>query len=410
MRTASPDAALVVGIEDYIFAPDIPGAKQNAGDWWRYFRSRNIPFENTQLLTSHEGTKESILNAAQKAAEKVQAGGTLWFVFIGHGAASMDGETGLLVGSDAQQNPQSLESRSVRQNDLDDIFSRSNAARIVIILDACFSGRTPGGGMLIPGLQPLVRPAQMAQGGRIVRLTAAAADEYAGPLPFGNRPAFSYLLLGALRGWADANRDGNVDAAEAISYARNVLNVLEKGRTQTPELLTAMDKDSLILSSGVNEAGPNLDAILLSNTTTNDNTLHTSPAAASAGQDADAQSADKNGKKIYFGAVSTAAGGVALALGTYWIVQYAKEPQVYDSRTQQYVGNAHDRQKWKLGAGIPLDIIGAGLVISGIVTLTSALSPSAAPTASAQNKTISDVSWAVMPTADGLNASVGFKF
>ena len=84
----------------------------------------------------------------------------------------------------------------------------------------------------------------------------------------------------------------------------------------TTELLTAMDKDNLILSSGVNEAGPNLDAILLSNTNTNDNTLNTSPAAASAGQDADTQSADKNGKKIYLGAASVAAGGVALAFGT----------------------------------------------------------------------------------------------
>ena len=45
------DAALVVGIEDYAFVGDIHGARQNAEDWWSYFRKsrgmqgKNLPIE-----------------------------------------------------------------------------------------------------------------------------------------------------------------------------------------------------------------------------------------------------------------------------------------------------------------------------------------------------------------------------
>ena len=38
----------------------------------------------------------------------------------------------------------------------------------------------------------------------------SASDSFAGPLPGGGRPAFSYLMLGALRGWADEDGDREI--------------------------------------------------------------------------------------------------------------------------------------------------------------------------------------------------------
>jgi hypothetical protein len=47
-------------------------------------------------------------------------------------------------------------------------------------------------------------------------LSAGKGDQFAGPLPGLGRPAFSWLVLGALRGWGDADRDGTVTAREAV--------------------------------------------------------------------------------------------------------------------------------------------------------------------------------------------------
>ena len=46
-------------------------------------------------------------------AARVKPGGTLWIVFIGHGAPSRGGDDGVLVGWDAQQDADSLYARSL---------------------------------------------------------------------------------------------------------------------------------------------------------------------------------------------------------------------------------------------------------------------------------------------------------
>ena len=99
----SADAAVIVGIEDYTFVEDIPGAVRNAQDWYTYLRqARQVPPANIRLLRDAEATDVQIQQALRDALQQVKPGGTLWFVFIGHGAPAADGG-GLLVGVDAQR-------------------------------------------------------------------------------------------------------------------------------------------------------------------------------------------------------------------------------------------------------------------------------------------------------------------
>ena len=53
--------------------------------------------------------------AAENAANAVGKKGSLWFVFVGHGAASPDGKDGLLIGFDAQQRARSITARSLKR-------------------------------------------------------------------------------------------------------------------------------------------------------------------------------------------------------------------------------------------------------------------------------------------------------
>lgn len=230
----SRDAAVVVGISDYDKLPDIEGAADNASDWYLWLKkSRKVPV--VKLLRDGEATRDTILAAAADAARLSKDGGTTWFVFIGHGAPAPDGTDGVLVGADARQAADSMYARSVYRNELSQVLSQG-AGTPLLILDSCFSGQTPGGQALLPGLQPLV-PAYAWKSTGATVLTAARGDQFAGALPGAARPAFSYLLLGALRGWGDVNGDRRVSASEAVDWVSDTLLEIVNDHRQEPMTL-----------------------------------------------------------------------------------------------------------------------------------------------------------------------------
>ena len=250
----SKDAALVIGIEDYAFAQDLPGARENALAWVRWLqKTRGVPV--VKPLLDNQATKEEILTAAGQVAGMVKPGGRLWVVYIGHGAPARTGEDGLLIGVDAMQTASSLESRGLPQKALlSAIQSKlSPEAETVLVIDACFSGKTSSGD-LAPGLAPLNPVSARIALRKVTALTAAKSEEYAGPLPDGHRPAFSYLVLGALRGWGDRDGDGVVSAQEAVDYAGGALRQTVTGRSQTPSL----EGDGALTLGRGRERGPDL--------------------------------------------------------------------------------------------------------------------------------------------------------
>ena len=249
------DAGVVVGIEGYGFVPPVPGAEANAKAWYDFLtRTRGASPANIKLLLGQDATREEILEAAQSVAAKADPKGTLWFIFVGHGAPSADGHDGLLVGVDAQQKAASLQTRSVKRKELLAALAKSRAGSISVILDACFSGRGQDGANIAPGLQPLVTVAAVgALDPRMVVMTAAKGNQFAGALPGTDRPAFSYLTLGAFRGWAA--KDGRVTAGAAWRYATDALGATLRGRNQTPDL---MGKEDAFVGASAGEKGPDL--------------------------------------------------------------------------------------------------------------------------------------------------------
>lgn len=262
-REGLNDAAVLVAIEAYNYglAP-IPGARANAEAWRQFLLDvRGVPAARLRFLIDRDATDDSILRAIRSLAPTVSKSGRLWFVFIGHGAPGTSDQGGLLVGVDAQADVAKLVSRSVSQADLVRALSATKGQAIAV-LDACFSGRDLRGDWLLKGLQPSVPiPAAPKKKGssRVLVLAAATNDQYAGQLADHERPAFSYLVLGALRGWADSDGDGSVTAEEVVTYSSGVLAaVLHERRTQTP---TLMGPGKTPLASA-READPGLVALL----------------------------------------------------------------------------------------------------------------------------------------------------
>ena len=256
VENANPnDVAVIIAIEDYAFLPNIPGARENATDWEIFFR-RGLGMRNVYTLVDRDATREAMLRYARQAAEEVGEGGTIWYLFIGHGTPLDRGQDGGIVGMDALQNIESLEARSLSQDELLTILNSGRQGQTVLAIDACFSGRAPDGQALAQGIQPVV-PVQVeprlqsSDSAKTVVLSAARADQYAGPLPGMERPAFSFLLLGALRGWANDGSDA-VTVDDALLWVRQQLRGVP-GRQQTPEFF---GPGEIVLTRGVTERDP----------------------------------------------------------------------------------------------------------------------------------------------------------
>jgi hypothetical protein len=244
------DGAIIVAIEKYLDFNPIPGAAQNAQDWFDYLvDGRGIPAERAQLLIGGNAQPKNVLRAVAEVRDTLPPGGTLWFVFIGHGMARND--DGLLIGPTATANVGNLEDHTIARSRLLQELYREDT-QSVVVLDTCFSGRDTSGGVLVKGLQPAALNIDVVQTDAVI-LSAAAADQYAGGLLGEDRPAFSYLLLGALHGWGDLDKDGTVTATEAHQYVRRALQTTLRDRRQTPQL--SGPPDTRLARSGAS-AGP----------------------------------------------------------------------------------------------------------------------------------------------------------
>jgi hypothetical protein len=252
-KTGANDVAVIVAVDDYMLLPDVEGAVRNANDWEVFLR-QSVGVPVVHVLANQNVTRESMLKFARIAANDVGKDGRIWWVFIGHGAPSIDGKDGLLVGMDAQQTAESLQARSVRQTELLSTLE-SERHDVVAVFDACFSGRSADGDALAKGVQPVIAVDAIPRlGASSVVLSAAKPTEVAGRLPGARRPAFSYLVLGAMRGWAD-DGDGTVTANEVLYFTRRELRGV-KGRTQTPQLEGNSNKE---LSKDASESRPDVD-------------------------------------------------------------------------------------------------------------------------------------------------------
>jgi|GEM_PF-2750062 len=254
------DAAVIVGAEKYFALPAVAGAGSNALAWYDYlYKTRGVPAANIILMRDNEAVADEIKAAAAQAAGLAGEDGTLWFVFIGHGAPDADSKDGLLIGVDAQQTARGLKSRSLAQKELVSVLGKTKARGVVVILDACFSGRDEGGQELVKGLQPVVviNTGEKLDS-RFALLTAAKANEFAGRLPGVERPAFSYLALGAVRGWAGADASGHIRAGAVQRYVEGAFRATVRDRSQHP---TISGNEELVIGKSAGEQGPDIGEI-----------------------------------------------------------------------------------------------------------------------------------------------------
>lgn len=255
------DTAVVIGIEDYAHLPDIPGAAKVARDWQEWLvHTQGLAPRRTFLLTDAQATRESIATAVADAALEVGDDGTLWIVFIGHGATTLEGQDAVLLPVETRPDPDSLLQAGEPLSSVLDFVGMGSFQNAVLVLDTSFSGMDRTGDPLVPGYTSSRTWIGRALGDGVLIFLAAGDRGLARQLPGGDLPAFSWLALGALRGWGDGDRNGEVKAGELLESSRAWTRKLDPSHAQVPEV---RGKDLEVGLSRGKEPAPDLYAAAL---------------------------------------------------------------------------------------------------------------------------------------------------
>lgn len=232
--------AVIVGISRYEDPNlDLQFADIDAEAFAQYLTTDfEVRTSNLLLLKNEQATRRKIIETiGDWLPENAQANDTVLIYFAGHGASdedprSLDGLEKFLLPYDTAAH--SYNSTAISFGELQRQINRIGAARIVFILDTCFSAAAAGGrtvfdreirsrGVLTDGF--LVTLSETGKG--TILLMASGVNELAyEPAELGHG-VFTYFLLEGLRGLADkvpnGNSDGLISADEAFLYTSRMV-------------------------------------------------------------------------------------------------------------------------------------------------------------------------------------------
>ena len=139
--------------------------------------------------------------------------------YSGHGVPGIEDKRGYLLPVDANPNTAELNGYPIDVL-YDNLASLTEARSTVVYLDACFSGGSGGGGMLIESASPVYVGAALPETSeeRLAVLSAATGEQLASWDREAQHGLFTHHLLDALYGKGDADADGQVTAREAKAY------------------------------------------------------------------------------------------------------------------------------------------------------------------------------------------------
>ena len=209
--------ALVIGVEHYPGGlPDAQFADRDAQAVYRYLIALGVPSDHIRRLTDGTATRGRIRMDLRWLKRNAKPDSTVWVYFSGHGAPGAHGHAYLVpFGGD----PNDLDDTATREDRLYRDLDRLPAKRVLVALDACFSGNG-GRSVLGKGMRPLtlVRKETFPSTGKLIVFSASRADQEAGPKESAGHGLFTYYFLKGLD--TGAVRGGHVTVGSLSRYLK----------------------------------------------------------------------------------------------------------------------------------------------------------------------------------------------
>lgn len=244
--------AVVIGVGEYEHKaiPRLRFAARDAQAMYDFLTTKGgYPKQNVLLLTDTTAEKPTLQNIRRALGDflfrRPGRDDMVLIYYAGHGApevdaagAETDGLSKYLIPRNAD--PDSLYSTAFPMDEIQKIFARIPAERVVMLLDTCYSGTAGGrtfarqqirsGNLSDQFLERLTRSR-----GRVV-ITASGPNEVALESPELGHGIFTYYLLEGLAGKADRNGDGLVTVSELYEYVEDQVErkAREAGGRQRP--------------------------------------------------------------------------------------------------------------------------------------------------------------------------------
>jgi uncharacterized caspase-like protein len=245
--------AVVIGIDQYR-DPSIASlryATADAESVFRFLTTRGgVKPANARLLLNQQATQRAIRQVlGDFLRQKALRDDEVIIYYAGHGTTEPDqsaegGVAKYLVPWDAD--PLSLFSTAIPMEEVDRVFGRLSARKILLIQDTCFSGGAGGRTFLAKGLA--MRSTTLTdrflqdlsqKEGRMI-LTASDVNQVSQEDPALGHGIFTHYLLEALGGGADLDGDGAVTVREVHLYLQRKVHERSNG-AQTPQLYNIGD-------------------------------------------------------------------------------------------------------------------------------------------------------------------------
>ena len=218
--------AVIIGIEQYRKAPPAKFAVRDALAMREYAtKVLGVPSNQIHLLLDEKATKAELqVLLEDQLLRNVGSEDTVFVYFAGHGIPSAKDRIPYLLPADGD--PQSLRHSAYAAEDLYAALAKLDASRVVVFLDACFSGNIARQGQLEQILEG-TRPARLIGEGPVLEapnlavFSAARNDQVSNAYPEKAHGLFTYFLLNGLKGEADLNQDDELRLTELAEYLQN---------------------------------------------------------------------------------------------------------------------------------------------------------------------------------------------
>ena len=239
-RAPARDAvAIIIGIQNYKRVPKAEFANSDAKEFYEYaIRGLGIKPENMKLLLDEDAEQIEIYKAFQNWLPlQVTKDKTDVYVFYsGHGLPSPDGKSLYLLPQGVDK--QFIEKTAVSQQEVIAALVASKPKSVTMFIDACYSGQTRSGEMMIASVRPLALKSEASiYPSNFTVISASSNDQYSSSSPELKHGIFSFYLMKGMEGDADGNKDGKITAGEMQEYlsdkvSRQAMSMSRKQDTQ----------------------------------------------------------------------------------------------------------------------------------------------------------------------------------
>ena len=228
--------AVIIGNENYERVTKVQYALNDAKVFASYCRKTlGLPKDNIRIYRDATyGTMLSALDDIKSIASAFEGDLNVVFYYAGHGVPSESDKTAYLLPVDASGQHTEVCLSTKR---LYDTLDGLHAKRVLVFMDACFSGAQRGEGMLASARGVALKVKQDAPKGNMVVFSAATGDETAYPYKEKGHGLFTYYLLKKLQ-----DTKGDVTLGELSDYVNKEVrrqSVVINHKSQSPTVVPA---------------------------------------------------------------------------------------------------------------------------------------------------------------------------